>query len=297
MLNSKYLPFLCLLALSCSVKKQDSNLLNDEKETTINVQAIKKIDSAVHGLAPIDGVSYLVSDTYSPIVQDRIVEIVPESNIRLSVNNFIQQPGGILNQQGLITTTDIGRNLIQSVQNETIVDSWDVFVPWNVIAYDSNRLLATYGLSNGGIALLQPGGQAQIFISGLQNPFDLARDSRGNIWVSEQGLNGQSPGRVTQYNVNGEILQRITEVVFQNPEGIALDGSDNLYVADTGASIVYAFNPEGGLIAQTEANFVHLPIMMTNDIDGSIIGTGVFEGNNQVLRYSLVTDSETKESD
>jgi len=79
----------------------------------------------------------------------------------------------------------------------------------------------------------------------LSEPFDLAVDSKGNIWISNTGNN-----RIEEFNEKGEYVGQIGKEgtgngEFKLPKGIAIDSEDNIWVVDSGNNRVQKFNSKG----------------------------------------------------
>ncbi len=80
----------------------------------------------------------------------------------------------------------------------------------------------------------------------LSSPESVALDSSGNIYVADDGLSGNGPGSVFVYPALGSSTGLLNEAptatisgsntVLNTPEGIVLDSSRNIYVADDGPS-------------------------------------------------------------
>jgi len=74
--------------------------------------------------------------------------------------------------------------------------------------------------------------------SGVNNPYDMAVDAVGNVYVTgESQLNGYLDYATLKYNTNGDLqwAQRYNPTANGNdvPRGIALDGSGNVYITGT----------------------------------------------------------------
>ena len=90
----------------------------------------------------------------------------------------------------------------------------------------------------------------------LTDPRDLAVDAAGNLYIADTGNN-----RVVKWDASGRSLKtlginRMDEAEgwlmsgeepgeFDEPQGVALDGEGNLFVADTGNHRIQKFNPAG----------------------------------------------------
>jgi uncharacterized protein YjiK len=88
----------------------------------------------------------------------------------------------------------------------------------------------------------------------FNSPYGTVVDSKGNIFVSDlvnRSIRKISPaGDVALFAGSPTRLQGTNDGVgsaakFQAPEGIAIDNSDNLYVADQGASTIRRITPDG----------------------------------------------------
>jgi len=82
----------------------------------------------------------------------------------------------------------------------------------------------------------------------LSEPFDLAVDSKGNVWVSDTGNN-----RVVEFNEKGEYLFQFGKKgtgsgEFNAPKGIAIDPTDSIWVVGSGNNRLQKFNIEGKFI-------------------------------------------------
>ena len=86
--------------------------------------------------------------------------------------------------------------------------------------------------------------------AGLDMPYGVAMDSKGNLWLSEEGGNGfgfvikmvQTDGtaRVRAGGVSEDCFKNgaSTAARFSQPRGLTVDASDNIYVADFGNSVI-----------------------------------------------------------
>ena len=77
----------------------------------------------------------------------------------------------------------------------------------------------------------------------FSNPFGVAVDSSGNVYVTYSGIN-----RIQKFNSGGIFItkwgsQGIADGQFNGPIGIAVDSSGNVYVADNGNGRIQVFAP------------------------------------------------------
>jgi sugar lactone lactonase YvrE len=90
--------------------------------------------------------------------------------------------------------------------------------------------------------------------AGFMSIGGLAADTSGNIYVADSGAN-----RVQKFSSNGIFLNQVGDGApvsgngpgrFNQPHGVAVDLSGNLYVADAGNCRIQKFSPSGAYLAQ-----------------------------------------------
>ena len=117
--------------------------------------------------------------------------------------------------------------------------------------------------SNGTVSQVgNGGGAATPFATGFSNPFGLAMDAAGNLYVSNQGNNtisivGPGGGAGTVFATG-----------FSNPSGLAFDAAGNLYVANSNTNSVIKVAPGG--VATTYATGFTAPQGMVFDSAGNL---------------------------
>ncbi|MHC4655994.1 MAG: Ig-like domain-containing protein [Planctomycetota bacterium] len=117
----------------------------------------------------------------------------------------------------------------------------------------------------------------------VTNPVDLAIGSNGDLYVLSSSENSS---QVLIYN--DQLVQQSTINVYEaeNPEGIALDGDNNIYIADTGGNCIHKYD-SGGTLDATFGN--------SGSVCGSGSGEGQFDGPWGIAvdwsGYIYVTDS------
>jgi sugar lactone lactonase YvrE len=79
----------------------------------------------------------------------------------------------------------------------------------------------------------------------LSEPFGIAVDSKGNIWISDMGNN-----RIEEFDAEGKYLFQFGKKgtgngEFESPKGIAIDPTDRIWVVDSGNHRIQEFDTEG----------------------------------------------------
>jgi streptogramin lyase len=119
--------------------------------------------------------------------------------------------------------------------------------PFDIAKNNAGDMFVT-GVGNSAVAVLHPDGSpaanSPITGGGLQRPLGIAADSGGNMWVANSGLvdipcpqraDATSPGgSITSISSNGQLLSptAFTGGGLTLPWGIAVDGNDNVWVAN-----------------------------------------------------------------
>jgi phospholipase C len=81
----------------------------------------------------------------------------------------------------------------------------------------------------------------------LADPFGVAIDQRGNVWVADRG-SGRDPGGVSEFSPGGRLITAFGQrggAALDHPDGIAVGAHGNVWVSDTDADQVVEFSPQG----------------------------------------------------
>ncbi|HTR42283.1 MAG TPA: PEP-CTERM sorting domain-containing protein [Pseudomonadales bacterium] len=125
-----------------------------------------------------------------------------------------------------------------------------------------------------------PGGTQSIFASGMNNPFDIAFNAAGNLFVANTADNGPG-GSITEITRGG------TQSTFASGlDPIAMDFYGNtLFTADYSSGNIYEFTPSG--MRSTFATGFTTPISMTFDSAGDMfVGSGYGNGNGIITKIT-----------
>ncbi len=99
------------------------------------------------------------------------------------------------------------------------------------VAVDSAGNLYVANTDNNTVSELNPAGQVIATLSGFNGPFGLAFDSAGNLFVANGG--GDT---VSELNPAGQVIATLSG--FSGPVGLAFDSTGNLYVVNSTADTV-----------------------------------------------------------
>ena len=114
------------------------------------------------------------------------------------------------------------------------------------------------GTNPGSVQVYAPGASSPSYtISGAQGicqPFRLAFDATGNLYVANLSLYGGPPGTVTVYGAGSNTLLRTITNGVTSPWSLALDKAGNLYVANRFTGTVTMYAPNSTELVQTLSN-------------------------------------------
>ncbi|MGN6373586.1 MAG: virginiamycin B lyase family protein, partial [Solirubrobacteraceae bacterium] len=87
----------------------------------------------------------------------------------------------------------------------------------------------------------------------FENVWGVATDGEGHVWTLEPGSKSESAPRVQEFSSEGIYIGQFGkegtgQVQFKAPKGIAVDSSDNIWIADSGNNRVQEIKPNGEFI-------------------------------------------------
>lgn len=194
--------------------------------------------------------------------------------------SFYSPAGVAVDAAGNIYVADYGNNLIRKIT--------------------PGRLVST---------LAGSGNQGQMNASGLlasfNQPTGIAVDAAGNVYVGDAGNNRirlvTTAGVVT--TLAGSDSTGYTDgpgatAAFFHPEGVSVDASGNVYVADSGNGLIRKVTPNGTVstfagngIGNTPANIFSDPTGVATDASGNVYVANFIDNN--ILKVSAAGDVST----
>ncbi|SHN31237.1 NHL repeat-containing protein [Mucilaginibacter sp. OK098] len=166
-------------------------------------------------------------------------------------------PNGIaVDGQGNVYIADLGNNVIRKITAGGIVSTF---------------------AGNGTAGFVNGTGTSSEF----NNPAGIAIDASGNIYVADHGNNAirkiTSAGVVTTlagFKTGGYINATGTAAAFDNPNGVAVDATGNVYVADQGNSAIRKITSAGVVTTiaggPTQTDLINYPAGIALDAQGNI---------------------------
>ncbi|MDQ7988883.1 MAG: hypothetical protein REI09_04530 [Candidatus Dactylopiibacterium sp.] len=174
---------------------------------------------------------------------DRVLKWVPNASTatRLVTGTTFDAPGGVaVDAQGNVYVADMVQNAVYKITpgatTATPIATGTVFNRPGLLAVDTagNVYVAERNTSNNRLFMIAPGAStATPVATGMSfgYPGGVAVDSRGNLFVTDAGsLYKIAPGAATGVKIMNAI---------QSPRSLAVDASDNLYVADDIQGYIY----------------------------------------------------------
>jgi sugar lactone lactonase YvrE len=165
--------------------------------------------------------------------------------------------------------------------------------PWNTTMISANRGGVTLALvqNTGEIGLLNITGDSIKHTTLLANigpnPFGVAwHPGLGQLLVTMQADGKVFALPFDPENSGAPIRARIFAMPLDNPEGIAVDDSGNVWIAETAAHRVAIYDAEGVLLARTAPGVLRFPVAVVAAGDDTVlIGCGGDSGKVFRMKY------------
>jgi sugar lactone lactonase YvrE len=208
-----------------------------------------------------------VADSWNALIR----KVTPDGQVSTLVRTGLWRPSGVaVGPDGNVYFTDTQHNAIKQATPAGVV----------TVVAGSNSPFSHGNRDGYGFSAL------------FSNPFGLAVDNAGNIFVTDTGDNtirriapfgtnwmvSTIAGDISKTNSSGGILGGSTDgtntvAQFKGPNGLAVDSGGNLFVADTGNYTIRKITPMG-------TNWV------TTTLAGNVGSSGNANGTNTVARFN-----------
>ena len=115
--------------------------------------------------------------------------------------------------------------------------------------------------------------------NGLANPWGIAFDASGDLWVANLGDDS-----IKKFSTTGTLLSpTISEAAFSFPTGVALDNAGNLWVANANTNTIAKFSSTSGVLLGTLAVGLNGPRGLTFDTSGNLWVSNY--SNNTIVEF------------
>jgi secreted PhoX family phosphatase len=152
-------------------------------------------------------------------------------------------------------------------------------------AMGQNIFVANYDTDD--IYEIPPGGPQSVFATGMNYPSGIAFNSSGDLFVANTDNNATGLGYITEIKP-GQSPSTFASGI--NPQGLAVDGTGDVFTVDYRTGNLYEYPTTGGRI--TYASGFANPVALTIDSAGDLfVGAGYGNGNGYITE---VTTSKTE---
>ena len=166
--------------------------------------------------------------------------------------------------------------------------------PVGVTTDSAGNAYVAYG--NGTIYRTPNGGGTPVEIaSGLTNPHQMAIDGAGDLYAADSESGGSGAGEIIAFagasTSSGLISAKTLISGLNNPKGLAVDASGNLYIAEAGSVL---FQPIGnGMPTQLGSGFT-TPVSVAVDASGNVYVADT--GLNEIEKLTIVNGAMTQQT-
>ena len=184
--------------------------------------------------------------------------------------------------KGNLFAADPSDNVILKITPAGVQTNFATGITAGGIAFDAaGNLFAINTAATGSILKYTPSGTMTTFVPNLGGggPTGLTFDSNGNLYLSKAGNNMPGGGSIVKFAPNGTMTPFASGL--SKPAGMAVDSSNNLYVADLGSGSIFRFTPGGTKTTFTPG--LSSPRSLAFDSNG-ILYAGEF-GTHDIVKF------------
>ncbi|MBN2056012.1 hypothetical protein JW905_13875 [bacterium] len=228
-----------------------------------------------HGLAAAWTGTLFISDSYAG--SDTVYAIL--DGARVAVATGFSAPTGLwIDRQQRRYVCDVNAGVIKRYSADWLPDrTFYAPNPWNLVTDPAGILYVT--CYDGTVHRITESG-GEIYWSGLTDPFGIAMDAAGTIFVSEYTL-----GRIRLKTAQG-IVSTLVEGLGQ-PEGIRLGPDGRIWAADTLRGTVYMIDMDGTVEELAHPGYDFSYAVNLTQSHGDTIHLGCAGGNGRLFRLRL----------
>ncbi len=155
-----------------------------------------------------------------------------------------------------------GTNLFKVYSDGTVEEFATGFNGASGNAVDTDGNVYQANINNNTISKVSPTGDVTLFANtDLYYPVGVAIDSKGNIYVSNCGVDNTGVNTITKITSSGQTSKFASSTAFDCPNGLTIDENDNLYTCNYNNGKVFKIDPNGTvqlLVTLPDNNNSHL---------------------------------------
>jgi len=185
-----------------------------------------------------------VADAFNSLIR----KITPSGNVTTFASTLVNGPAGIaVNAVGIVYVSNNFDNNILKITPAGIVSVYlsSIASPFG-ITVDSNNIVYVSEQNTNTIVKITALNTSSLFATGFTTPYGLAVDAINNVYVADKGANKilkiTPGGSVTTFAGTGSTTPFLggaaLSATFNAPQGVAVDATGIVYVADTGNQII-----------------------------------------------------------
>jgi len=140
----------------------------------------------------------------------------------------------------------------------------------------------TLTVTQAGTNYIGPGPVTTLVSSGLNNPFELAVDSSGNVYIADEVNNA-----IKEWNARTQQVTTLVSSGLNQPFGVAVDSSGNVYIADSGNNAIKEWNASTQQVTTLVSSGLNDPRAVAVDASGNVYFADT--ANNAIKEWNAST--------